>query len=90
MAEFETIKMLGDRVCVALDQRKTDAEGIVIPQIAKLPAFWGVAGAVGPECKHVRQGDRVYVSRHVGNHFKKGQYEYVILHEGQILCREEV
>jgi chaperonin GroES len=85
------LKPLNDRVIIQLlEEEKTTAGGIIIPDTAKEKPQKGKIIAVGPGKKDqkpaVKKGDVVLYAKYAGTEFKFGADELIILREDDILA----
>jgi chaperonin GroES len=86
--EFMTIKPMGDRVLVKMEevQEKT-AGGIFIPQTAQEKTQIADVVAVGDdESITVKKGDKVMYDKYAGTSVKADGQEYLILHMSDVLA----
>jgi len=86
--ELMTIKPMGDRVLVKMEQvQEKTAGGIFIPQTAQEKTQIAQVIAVGDdESIKVKEGDRVMYDKYAGTSVKKDGEEYLILHMSDILA----
>lgn len=82
------ILLIGDRVMVKLDPRDAANGAIIIPDAHKKPSEWGTVVEVGPKVRDLKEGDRVYVQKHLGTVYaSKTAGEFVFLREDQVLLK---
>ncbi|MGI6433181.1 MAG: co-chaperone GroES [Sphaerochaetaceae bacterium] len=83
-----TIKPLGDRVLVKIEQgEEKTAGGIFIPQTAQEKTQVGNVAAIGDdESITVKVGDRVMYDKYAGTSVSQDGTEYLILHMSDILA----
>jgi co-chaperonin GroES (HSP10) len=67
--------------CIIIERDVEKHEMFVLPPGEKLGT--GIAIAVGPKCLDIKLGDHVYFD--VGQEFKQGGKEYVVMREPHIL-----
>ncbi len=74
---------VGEQVVVHMHPTESDMAGIVIPENAKNPQQTNICTviAVGPLCKQVKAGDRVFIHEVMAGHFYHKKFRYIILHE---------
>jgi chaperonin GroES len=94
------LKPLGDRVIVERleeDVQKT-AGGIIIPDTAKEKPQKGKVVAVGDGKRDddgkripldVKAGDVVFFGKYAGSEFKDGGKEYLVMHESDLIAKDE-
>ncbi len=67
--------------CIIIERDVEKHELFVLPPGEKLGT--GIAIAIGPKCLDIKLGDHVYFD--VGQEFKQGGKEYVVMREPHIL-----
>jgi len=90
------LQPLGDRVVVeSIEQAKTSAGGVILPDTAKEKPQEGVIIAVGPGRKtdkgeviklDLKVGDKVIYSKYSGSEIKIEGKEYLIVSEKDVLA----
>jgi len=93
------IKPRGDRVVIeSVEQAKTTAGGVILPDTAKEKPQEGIILAVGPGRTtdkgdlikmDLKVGDRVVYSKYSGSEIKRGGIEYLIISEKDVLATLE-
>ena len=67
--------------CLIIEPDVEEHELFIIPSVTKLEL--GIVISAGPDCKEVKAGDHVYFG--VGQEFKHGGKEYVVIREPHVL-----
>ncbi|MBF7049736.1 co-chaperone GroES [Campylobacter volucris] len=77
---------LGKRVLVKrVEETKTTASGIIIPDNAKEKPLNGEVVAVSKEVEDIKAGDKVVFAKYGGSEIKLGNEEYLVLNTDDIL-----
>lgn len=77
---------LGKRVLVKrVEETKTTASGIIIPDNAKEKPLNGEVVAVSKEIEDIKTGDKVVFAKYGGSEIKLGNEEYLVLNTDDIL-----
>jgi co-chaperonin GroES (HSP10) len=90
ISKAKTIKPINRNIIVKMDNRETETtSGIHLPEVSQATNVWGVCVAVSDECEDIKEGDRVFVSLHVGTHMRVDRHDdVVILDERKVMLRE--
>ena len=79
------MKPLGDRVMVKqVDEKSKTA--LIIPQNLVRREEYAIVLGVGPDVKHIVEGDKIYFDRYSGTEFK--DTGYLFLHENEVIAKE--
>ncbi|EAL5963017.1 co-chaperone GroES [Campylobacter jejuni] len=77
---------LGKRVLVKrVEETKTTASGIIIPDNAKEKPLMGEVVAVGKEITDITNGDKIVFAKYGGTEIKLDNNEYLVLNLDDIL-----
>ncbi|EGF1229049.1 co-chaperone GroES [Campylobacter jejuni] len=77
---------LGKRVLVKrVEETKTTASGIIIPDNAKEKPLMGEVVAVGKEIADIANGDKIVFAKYGGTEIKLDNNEYLVLNLDDIL-----
>lgn len=77
---------LGKRVLVKrVEETKTTASGIIIPDNAKEKPLNGEVVAVSKEVENIKAGDKVVFAKYGGSEIKLDNEEYLVLNTDDIL-----
>lgn len=77
---------LGKRVLVKrVEETKTTASGIIIPDNAKEKPLNGEVVAVSKEIEDIKAGDKVVFAKYGGSEIKLDNEEYLVLNTDDIL-----
>ncbi|AJC94313.1 co-chaperone GroES [Campylobacter volucris] len=77
---------LGKRVLVKrVEETKTTASGIIIPDNAKEKPLNGEVVAVSKEVEDIKAGDKVVFAKYGGSEIKLDNEEYLVLNTDDIL-----
>lgn len=88
MIESKKIKLVGDRVLILPDAKKTVTDsGIYIPEIASEKPLTGVVFSVGtfPDMI-VKEGDKVLFGKYSGTDFDFNGQTYLMMKESEIIA----
>ncbi len=81
----ETIKLIGSRILISLQEKETEIDGLALVQSEEVDQTLGIVEAISSEIKEVTVGDKVMINRYSGTGIKiKGKAHRIVL-ENDIL-----
>ncbi len=79
-----TVEPVSNRVIILPTPEEDIQDGIIIPETAKEAPTVGTAAFVGPDCRQVKQGDKIVFPKLYGTEFEIKGIKYLLLKEDQI------
>jgi chaperonin GroES len=82
------VEALGNRVLLRRDIPETISEGgIILTQGAQEQPLEGEIFGVGPDCLHLKVGDKVLVPPHAGTQVVLRGNEFIVMPEEEVMVR---
>jgi chaperonin GroES len=79
-------KPMGKRVLIErVEEEKTTASGIIIPDSAKDKPSQGVVKEIGTKVKHLSKKDKVLFGQYAGTEVTINDKKYLIMNEDEVL-----
>jgi len=85
--EMHVVKTVKNRIIILPDEvsNKTDS-GFILPDEAKQPPMYGSVVDAGPDCKYVKNGDKIIFPKGYGSKLDINKVEHIIMSEEDAFC----